>query len=85
MSYFPPKMFNMGWSHKSFFLVILHTIFCKLGHFINVNNSCLSVVKRPSLQQRVSKFMSKKFYEIITCVLQNITESILQVILEKIW
>ncbi len=38
--------------------------FCKLVHFITISNICCIVMKRYSLQKRVSKFMSKKFYEI---------------------
>jgi hypothetical protein len=38
--------------------------FCKLNCFINYYINCRSVVKRSSLQPRVSKFMPKVFYEI---------------------
>ncbi len=40
-----------------------HT-FCKLNHFINTSNIYSIAMKRYSLQNRVSKFMPKKFYKI---------------------
>jgi hypothetical protein len=36
------------------------TLFCRLDHFININNICCIAMKRSSLQNRVSKFMPKK-------------------------
>jgi hypothetical protein len=48
---------------KRFWCKFTHT-FCKIDHFINVNNNCYNAVKRSSLQSRVKKFMPKKFYEI---------------------
>jgi len=46
-------------SHKTFFGVNLHTLFCKLDHFTNASHVCWIVTKRSSLQKRVSKFMLK--------------------------
>jgi hypothetical protein len=38
--------------------------FCKLDHFKNESNICCIAMKRFSLQQIVSKFTPKEFYEI---------------------
>ncbi len=35
-----------------------------LDHSINISNICCIVMKKSSLQQRVSKFTPNKFYEI---------------------
>ncbi len=43
----------MSQSHKTFW----HGLIGKIDHFINIDNECVSVVKRSSLQKRESKFM----------------------------
>ncbi len=48
---------------KLFWSKCTHT-FCKLDHCINTSNIYSIVMKRYSLQNRVSKFAPKKFYEI---------------------
>jgi hypothetical protein len=48
------KLFLFNFTHTSH----------KLDHFMNANNICCIVMKRSSLQDRVSKLMRKKFYEI---------------------
>jgi hypothetical protein len=42
----------------------LLTLLYKLDHFINISNIYCIFMKRSSLQNRVSKFTPKKFYEI---------------------
>ncbi len=49
------------------FGVHLLTLLCKLDHFINISNNISFGMKRSSLQNRVSKFTPKKFYEIDSC------------------
>jgi hypothetical protein len=44
-------------------LNLLNT-FCKLNYFTNISYICCITMKRCSLQQRVSKFATKMFYEI---------------------
>ncbi len=44
--------------------VNLLTLLCKLDHFINISNIYGIFMKRSSLQNRLSKFTPKKFYEI---------------------
>jgi hypothetical protein len=39
-------------------------IFCKLNHFINVNDICHIELKRSSFVKRLSKFTPKKLYTI---------------------
>jgi hypothetical protein len=47
------------------FCINLFTLFCKLDLFINIRNiCCITMKKRFNFQEMVSKFMSKKFYEI---------------------
>jgi hypothetical protein len=46
------------------FGVNLLTVFCNLDHFINVSNIYGIAMKRPSLQNIVSKFMPNFIYEI---------------------
>ncbi len=38
--------------------------FCKLDHFINVNNICHKTMKRSRFSKIVSKSKAQKFYEI---------------------
>ncbi len=57
------NFYNIGprdQSHKNLWLKTANT-FCKLGHFIDINNICFTVVKRFSLQKRARKFNLKKF------------------------
>jgi len=59
------------------FGVNLLTLLCKLDHLINISNICSIGMKRSSLQNRVSKFTPKKFYEIeslLVSVCQNWVE-----------
>ncbi len=49
---------------QTFFGVNLLTLLCKLDHFINISNIYGIFMKRYSLQNRVSKFTPKMFYEI---------------------
>jgi len=58
-----------GRCHKAFLGINLLTLFCKLDHFINANNNCLSAVKRSSLKTRVNIFTSKMFYQIDSRIL----------------
>ncbi len=55
-------------SHKLHFGVNFLTIFCKLNHLINKSNFYGIAMKRPNLQNRVSKFMPKTFYEITAVI-----------------
>jgi len=76
---FAPKVFTAlciskvpTWGQsQNYFGVNLLTLFCNLDHFINNSNIYLIFMKRSSLQNRVSKFTPKKFYEIIDPINQG--------------
>jgi hypothetical protein len=55
---------RLGPISLNYFGVKLLTLFGKIDHFIKISNVSGNVMKRSSLQNRVCKFMSKKFYEI---------------------
>ncbi len=48
------------------FLAEIFSHFFELRNFIILNNICIDVVKTYSLQKRVSKFMRKRFNDIIS-------------------
>jgi hypothetical protein len=56
----------------NYFRVNLLALFCKLDHFIKISNIYGIFIKRSRLQNRVSEFTPKKFYEIKQrCVSNN--------------
>ncbi len=59
VSKFTAKKFHM-WSTQNYFRVNLLTLFGKLDHLINISNIYGIFMKRSCLQNRVSKFTSKK-------------------------
>ncbi len=71
------SFYYTGVNVKNFFGVNLLTLFCKLEYFIIIRNIYDIAMKRYSLQNRVRKFMPKKFYEINPCNLQNIQNKLI--------
>ncbi len=55
---------KLGVNLIQFFVVNLLTLYGKLDLFIAMQQILLMLIKRSSLQKRVSKFTPKKFYEI---------------------
>ena len=49
----------------NFFGIISLTLSVSLNYFIKINNIYCIAMKRSSLQNRESKFISKQFYEIV--------------------
>ncbi len=47
---------------NAFLVILLVIFFCKLDHFINVNDICHIELKRSSFVKRVSKFTQKVLY-----------------------
>ncbi len=72
-----PLKLHKGSISLNYFRVNLLTLFYKLDHFINIINIHGIFMKRSSLQNRVSKFTPKKFYEIDPKLHQRTTKCFL--------
>ncbi len=55
------RVFMLDGFMLSVIIKLLLTLFCKLDRFINIINIYGIAMKKPSLQNRVSKFMPKSF------------------------